>query len=88
MPVLSVVVLIAGILLGAACAGMLRFFQAAGNRRYGTKTRPLHDALAIGYVLWPELFIGRRCNVEVETGSTLTCGATVVDWGPPTRGTS
>ncbi|WP_322990105.1 nucleoside hydrolase, partial [Hoeflea sp.] len=25
-------------------------------------------------------FSGRHCNVEIETGSELTLGATVVDW--------
>ena len=66
--------------VGDACAGMMRFFQLAGNRKYGTATRPLHDALAMAWLIWPELFAGRLCNVEIETGSSLTLGATVVDW--------
>ena len=66
--------------VGDACAGMLAFFQISGNRKYGTATRPLHDALAMAYLLWPELFAGRQCNVEIETNSELTRGATVVDW--------
>lgn len=66
--------------VGAACAGMLRFFQRYGNEKYGTATRPLHDALAVGYLLWPELFESRLCNVEIETASPLTLGMTVVDW--------
>jgi len=59
---------------------MMRFFQIAGNRKYGTATRPLHDALAMAWLLWPDLFAGRLCNVEIETASPLTLGATVVDW--------
>ncbi|WP_342361752.1 nucleoside hydrolase [Terrarubrum flagellatum] len=66
--------------VGDACAGMMRFFEAYGNKKYGTKTRPLHDALAVGYALWPDLFSGRHCNVEIETSSPLTLGMTVVDW--------
>jgi len=66
--------------VGEACAGMQSFFQIAGNRKYGTTTRPLHDALAMAYLIWPELFAGRHCNVEIETNSALTRGATVVDW--------
>jgi purine nucleosidase len=66
--------------VGAAGAGMMAFFQRFGNEKYGTRTRPLHDALAVGYLLWPELFSGRHCNVEIETGSALTLGMTVVDW--------
>ena len=69
-----------GTKVGDACAGMIEFFQENGNRKYGTKTRPLHDALAMAWLLWPELFAGRLCNVEIETGSDLTRGATVVDW--------
>lgn len=69
-----------GTRVGDACAGMQAFFQVAGNRKYGTTTRPLHDALAMAWVLWPELFTGRVCNVEIETNSALTRGATVVDW--------
>ncbi|MBL8698176.1 MAG: nucleoside hydrolase [Alphaproteobacteria bacterium] len=69
-----------GTRVGDACAGMQGFFQVAGNRKYGTTTRPLHDALAMAWLLWPELFRGRLCNVEIETRSELTRGATVVDW--------
>ena len=69
-----------GTAVGDACAGMMEFFQVAGNRKYGTRTRPLHDALAMSWILWPELFAGRQCNVEIETASALTRGATVVDW--------
>ena len=66
--------------VGDACAGMMEFFQISGNRKYATATRPLHDALAMAYLLWPELFAGRVCNVEIETSSQLTRGATVLDW--------
>jgi len=69
-----------GTTVGTACAGMMEFFQIAGNRKYGTATRPLHDVLAMAWLLWPDLFAGRQCNVEVETSSPLTLGATVVDW--------
>ncbi len=34
----------------------------------------------IAYLLKPELFKGRSCNVAVETASELTLGMTVVDW--------
>ena len=63
-----------GTRVGDACAGMMAFFQVAGNRKYDTTTRPLHDVLAVAYLLWPELFAGRLCNVEVETSSPLTRG--------------
>jgi purine nucleosidase len=69
-----------GTQIGDACAGMMAFFEQAGNRTHGTTTRPLHDAIAMAWLLWPELFEGRLCNVEIETSSPLTLGATVVDW--------
>ena len=65
---------------GAACAGMMRFFEQYGNRKYGTRSRPLHDAVAMGVLLWPELFEGKRCPVAVECAGQLTTGMTVVDW--------
>ncbi len=65
---------------GHACAGLIRFFEQYGNRKYGTTTRPLHDALAVAWILWPEIFNGRTCHVAIETASTLTLGMTVVDW--------
>ena len=34
----------------------------------------------IAYALAPHLFEGNRVNVAVETQSSLTFGATVVDW--------
>ena len=66
--------------VGRACGGMMRFFEQYGNRKYGTKSRPLHDAIAVGALLWPELFEGRRCPVDVECSGRLTTGMTVVDW--------
>jgi purine nucleosidase len=66
--------------VGRACAGMMRFFESYGNKKYGTRSRPLHDAVAVGALLWPELFEGRRCPVEIECHGRLTTGMTVVDW--------
>lgn len=65
---------------GAACAGMMRFFEQYGNRKYGTRSRPLHDAVAMAVLLWPELFEGKLCPVAVECAGQLTTGMTVVDW--------
>lgn len=66
--------------VGKACGGMVRFFEQYGNRKYGTRSRPLHDAVAVGAFLWPELFEGRLCPVDVECAGRLTTGMTVVDW--------
>ncbi|WP_116134494.1 nucleoside hydrolase [Tropicimonas sp. IMCC34043] len=63
-----------------ACAGMMEFFERYGNAKHGTPSRPLHDAIAVGALLWPELFTGELCPVDVECAGELTTGMTVVDW--------
>ena len=64
----------------AAVADMLAFFERFDVDKYGTDGGPLHDPCVVAYLLQPTLFSGRLINVEVETTSELTMGATVVDW--------
>lgn len=63
-----------------ALVEMLEFFERFDVEKYGSDGGPLHDPTVIAYLLKPELFAGRDCNVEVETASPLTSGMTVVDW--------
>ncbi|MFB2549855.1 nucleoside hydrolase [Ensifer soli] len=63
-----------------ALAEMLEFFERFDVEKYGSDGGPLHDPTVIAYLLKPELFQGRDCNVEIETASPLTLGMTVVDW--------
>lgn len=63
-----------------ALVEMLDFFERFDIEKYGSDGGPLHDPTVIAYLLKPELFSGRDCNVEVETASPLTTGMTVVDW--------
>jgi purine nucleosidase len=63
-----------------AVAEWLDFFERFDQEKYGTDGGPLHDPCVIAYLLRPEIFSGREANVEVETQSELTMGATVVDW--------
>lgn len=65
---------------GDAVAGMLDFFHRYDIERYGQPGGPLHDPTVIAYLIDPSLFAGRHVNVEIETESALTLGATVVDW--------
>lgn len=65
---------------GTATAELLDFFERFDEEKYGTDGGPLHDPCVIAYLLKPELFDGRECNVEVETMSELTMGMTVIDW--------
>ena len=69
-----------GTRVGIATAQLLDFFERYDEEKYGTDGGPLHDPCVIAYLLRPELFSGRHCNVAVETVSELTMGATVVDW--------
>lgn len=66
--------------VGDAAAGLLDFYSRYDRERYGVPGAPLHDPCVIAYLLKPELFSGRMCNVMIETGSELTMGQTVIDW--------
>ena len=47
---------------------------------YFTDGAPLHDPCTIAYVLRPDLFQTKLCNLSVETGSELTMGHTSIDF--------
>jgi purine nucleosidase len=66
--------------VGEAVAGMLEYYERYDRDRYALDGGPLHDPCVIAYLLDPDLFGGRDCNVQIETGSELTMGMTVVDW--------
>jgi purine nucleosidase len=59
---------------------LLTFNKIFDEQKYGWDGGPLHDATVVAYLLAPELFSGREVNVEIECGSSLTLGMTVVDW--------
>ena len=68
--------------IGTAVVGMMEFFNRFDSEKYGSDGAPLHDPCTIAYLLKPQLFVGKMCNVEIETGSPLTRGHTAVDfWG-------
>lgn len=66
--------------LSEAVVGWLEFFERFDEQKYGTDGGPLHDPNVIAYLIKPELYSGRLCNVEIETQSPLTKGMTVADW--------
>jgi purine nucleosidase len=74
-----------GTKVGIATAEMLEFFERFDEEKYGTDGGPLHDPCVVAYLLKPEFFKGRRCNVTVETSSELTMGMTVADWWGVTK---
>ena len=63
-----------------AVAEMLGFFERFDEAKYGSDGGPLHDPCTLAWMIAPELFSGRHCNVEIETASELTMGMTVIDW--------
>ena len=67
-------------------AAMLTYFNRHDVEKYGVEGGPLHDPCTAAYLLKPEIFEGKRVNVEIETDSELTMGETVVDfWGVTSR---
>jgi purine nucleosidase len=66
--------------VAAATAGMLGFFERHDSKKYGVEGAPLHDPCTIAWLLAPELFDGKFCNLSVETRSELTMGHTAIDF--------
>ncbi|WP_416235236.1 nucleoside hydrolase [Nitrospirillum sp. BR 11163] len=58
---------------------MLDFYQRYDEHKYGTDGGPLHDPCVIAWLIRPGIFEGRTVNVEIEMGSPLTTGQTVID---------
>ncbi|MCC0023176.1 MAG: nucleoside hydrolase [Hyphomicrobiaceae bacterium] len=65
---------------GDTVAGMLHFSERFDIEKYGWQGAPLHDPTVIAYLLKPDLFNGRKINIEIETQSDLTRGMTVADY--------
>jgi len=63
-----------------ATVGMLDFFNRHDMAKYNNLGAPLHDPCTIAWLLMPELFTGKDCNVTIETQSELTLGHTAVDF--------
>jgi purine nucleosidase len=69
-----------GTMVGDMVAAWTDFFERFDMEKYGSEGAPLHDPTVIAYLIQPDLFAGRHINVEIETVSELTLGATVADW--------
>ena len=69
-----------GTKIGDMVAAWTDFFERFDMEKYGSEGAPLHDPTVIAYLIQPDLFAGRHINVEIETTSELTLGATVADW--------
>ena len=62
----------------AACAPVM----VLGAELYGLTGIHLHDPVALGVALWPQLFRTQQLWVDVETVGELTAGQVVVDQRP------
>ena len=65
--------------IGTFVAELVEFFKRYHAHTYGWDGAPIHDALALAYVLRPELVHTEHRNVEIEATSELCRGRTVVD---------
>jgi purine nucleosidase len=63
-----------------ATANMLDFFNRHDTKKYDSLGSPLHDPCTIAYMLRPDLFTSKQCNISIETQSELTMGNTAVDF--------
>ena len=63
-----------------ATAGMLGFFDRFDTKKYRSRGAPLHDPCTVAWLIRPDLFQGKDCNVSIETQSELTLGHTAVDF--------
>jgi purine nucleosidase len=63
-----------------ATVGMLDFFNRHDMAKYNYLGAPLHDPCTVAYLLKPDIFESKLCNVTIETESELTMGHTAVDF--------
>lgn len=59
---------------------LLLFFASTYKTVFDFEFPPLHDPLAVAYVLNPEIFTTKLMNVEIETNSKYCDGCTVCDF--------
>ncbi len=72
-----------------ATADMLDFFNRHDTEKYKSEGAPLHDPCTVAYLLKPDLFEYKACNISVEIHSELTMGHTAVDfWGVTGKGSN
>ena len=63
-----------------ASANLLEFSNALERDIVGGSGAPIHDPCVIAYLLAPDLFTLRPCQLRVETASPLTVGHTAVEF--------
>jgi purine nucleosidase len=67
---------------GRLVADLYGFYAQHHRRRYLWDGAPVHDAVAVAYVIDETLLEIKDCGVKVDTGPELSRGRTYVDrWG-------
>lgn len=59
---------------------LLTYYGRYEADKFGSNGAPLHDPCTMAYILKPELFDFKPCNIRVEADSELTRGHTAVDY--------
>jgi purine nucleosidase len=65
--------------LATICVDLLTFFADSYRQVFGFEAPPLHDPVAMAWVIDPTLVSTVEANVTIELTGTYTRGATVVD---------
>lgn len=60
-------------------APLLRFFANTNKEYFGINGAPVHDALAVSYLIDPTILSLKECHVDIETKGEFTYGQTVAD---------
>lgn len=64
----------------AQILSMLRRERPGGASLGGGEGHPMHDPCTVAWLLWPELFEGRDCHIDIETAEGPTVGRSTIDW--------
>lgn len=64
---------------GRFVAELLDYFLPNYRRRMGFDGAPIHDALAVAHVIWPDLVSTEPLAVEIDTTDGPSAGRTLVD---------
>jgi purine nucleosidase/pyrimidine-specific ribonucleoside hydrolase len=65
--------------IGQFVADLIDYFAVYHRETYGWDGAPIHDAVAVAYVIQPDLVTTIESNVEIELESEMCRGRTVVD---------
>ena len=64
---------------GRVFADLMRFFAIHHRDRYGWDGPPIHDAVAVAWLVDPTLVAGRALRIDIETAGVHSRGRTVAD---------